>query len=138
MSSPAVNKWPSCPPAPTPTAFSSPCGIGKLIQLLGAEQCTCSVKSGYFWILLPPRPTQAIQISVERCFPRNTTQHRVGLQYVINTEQGKCAAGTAFQGALWDLSGKGNYPPYLIAKKIQRKGCEQDKAHYWSNTCFCL
>lgn len=112
----AVAEGPPFSPSSTPRCSFQSLGNGKLIQLLGAEQCGCAAKSSYFWILPPPCPTQAPQLSAERCFPRNITRHGVGLWHVINTEQPKCAAGTAFQVVLWDPSRKGNSPPDLIAK----------------------
>lgn len=81
---------PSCPflPTPHPPPLSPVLWeLGKPIQRPGAGQCGHAVKSYYSWIFLPPYPTKATQLSVERCFPRNTTQHRVGLWHVINTEQ---------------------------------------------------
>lgn len=54
----AVAEWPYFSPSSTPHGSFQSLGNGKLIQLLGAEQCSCAVKSGYFWIFLPPCPTQ--------------------------------------------------------------------------------
>lgn len=51
---------PLLPPPPFSPVFWE---LGKLIQLLGVEQCGCAVKSGYFWILPPLCPTQATQLS---------------------------------------------------------------------------
>lgn len=43
--------------------------LGKLIQLLGAEQCGSAVRASYFWILLPPCPTQATRRIRGEMFP---------------------------------------------------------------------